>query len=302
MVTRERIMFIGLRQAYYLSPLNAARLSSRTILFLSVPKKDLSESRLRHIFGPAVENVSIATDCKDLQDLVDDRDDAAMKLEGTIVKFQKGANKERLKAGKSKGHGENGASNKRPDEELPQSRWVDDKARPTHKLKAIIGKKVDTIIWSRQQLTELIPQVQHEQNAHIEGHAKPLSAAFVTFATQSAAQRAFSQVSHHQLLQMSPRYIGVVPDDVIWKNLNVSWSRIPRNYLATAIISVIILFWSIPVAAIGAISNITSLIDKLPFLSFILDIPKTILGVVTGLFPAVLLTVLMLLVPIICRR
>lgn len=114
-------MFIGLRQAYYLSPLNAARLSSRTILFLSVPKNDLSESRLRHIFGPAVENVSIATDCKDLQDMVDDRDDAALKLEGTIVKFQKGANKERLKAVKSKGHGESEASNKRPDEELAQS-------------------------------------------------------------------------------------------------------------------------------------------------------------------------------------
>jgi hypothetical protein len=36
-------------------------------------------------------------------------------------------------------------------------------------------------------------------------------------------------------------------------------------------------------------------------LSFINDIPKVVLGVVTGLLPVVLLAVLMALVPIVCR-
>jgi hypothetical protein len=52
---------------------------------------------------------------------------------------------------------------------------------------------------------------------------------------------------------------------------------------------------------VGSISNINYLTDKVHFLSFINDIPKVILGVVTGLLPAILLSVLMSLVPVVCR-
>lgn len=51
----------------------------------------------------------------------------------------------------------------------------------------------------------------------------------------------------------------------------------------------------------GAISNINFLTDKVHFLSFINDIPSPILGVVTGLLPVVLLSILMSFVPVVCR-
>lgn len=38
-ITRECIYFINLRQAYLLSPFYSARISARTVLFCSVPKK-----------------------------------------------------------------------------------------------------------------------------------------------------------------------------------------------------------------------------------------------------------------------
>merc|ERR1711964_258862 len=66
-------------------------------------------------------------------------------------------------------------------------------------------------------------------------------------------------------------------------------------------IVLMILFWSIPVSVVGAISNVNYLTDKVPFLSFINDIPSQILGVVTGLLPSVMLAILMALVPIVCR-
>ena len=39
MITRESIYYINLRQAYLLSPFYAARISSRTVLFCSVPEE-----------------------------------------------------------------------------------------------------------------------------------------------------------------------------------------------------------------------------------------------------------------------
>lgn len=78
-------------------------------------------------------------------------------------------------------------------------------------------------------------------------------------------------------------------------------SRVVRKVVTTAFVVALIIFWSIPVAFVGAISQIDNLIKCLPFLSFINDIPKVILGVVTGLLPVVLLAVLMALLPIILR-
>lgn len=57
----------------------------------------------------------------------------------------------------------------------------------------------------------------------------------------------------------------------------------------------------IPVAVVGAISNITYLVQVAPFLKFILKCPTVLLGVITGLLPSVMLAVLMALLPIYLR-
>lgn len=72
------------------------------------------------------------------------------------------------------------------------------------------------------------------------------------------------------------------------------------NIACSAFVWFLCIFWTIPVAVIGAISNINYLTQVVPFLSFINDIPPVILGLVTGLLPVILLAVLMALVPIIC--
>jgi hypothetical protein len=101
---------------------------------------------------------------------------------------------------------------------------------------------------------------------------------------------------------MAPRYIGLVPDDVIWANMKIKWwERLVRVAATTAFLVALIVFWSVPVAIVGSISNIDSLTEKVPFLKFILKIPKPILGVITGFLPAVLMAVLMALLPIIIR-
>lgn len=101
---------------------------------------------------------------------------------------------------------------------------------------------------------------------------------------------------------MAPRYIGLEPTQVIWSNLRIKWwERIIRHSATVALVVALIIFWAIPTAVVGAISNIDSLTNKVPFLRFIDSVPGWIKGVITGLLPSVLMAVLMALVPIFIR-
>lgn len=233
------------------------------------------------------------------------RDEIANKLESAEVKLIKTANGERLKAIK------NGAS----PEEQPviddngesgslASRWLPQKKRPTHKLGkfGLYGKKVDTINWARSELETLIPETESAQSTYLAGETKKVGSVFIEFAHQSDAQIAFQTLAHHQALQMSPRYIGVHPSEVIWGSLTISWwQRVVRRFAVVGFIAALIVFWAIPVAAVGLISNVTYL-EKFSWLAWLKDIPSWIMGVISGLLPSVALSILMSLVPIIMRR
>jgi len=178
----------------------------------------------------------------------------------------------------------------------------DDRLRPTHKLKFLIGEKVDSIDYYRKHIGELLPKIQTTQRSYLAGKERFASAVFIEFETMAAAEAAFNKDYHRRPTKFSARQMGVQPDEIIWKNLKMnSKTRMLLHVVATIFISAMILFWSIPVAVVGAISNINYLTENVPFLGFINNIPPVILGVVTGLLPVIVLAVLMALVPVICR-
>jgi hypothetical protein len=308
MITREHIFYINLRQAYLFSPAYANRISSRTVLFTAVTSDLLNKEKVRTIFGrDKVKNVWVASDTKELEEKVKERDSAAMKLEGAETKLIVMANKARNKALKKQGSAEN------PETEIGDgqfddesgsvaARWVQAKDRPTHRLKMLIGKKVDTINWARAEIERLTPEIEELQAKHRAGDVKLVSSIFVEFYHQSDAQTSYQSVAHNLPLHMSPRYIGLDPTQVIWANLRIKWwERLGRHAATIAFVCVLIIFWAIPTAAVGAISNINALIDKVHFLSFINSVPSWIKGVITGLLPVVLMSILIALVPIILR-
>lgn len=304
MIARESIFYINLRQAYLLSPLYAQRMSSRTVLFTSVPDDYLDEAKLRRTFGKQVKNLWIANDCEKIQELVEERDKVAFKLEAAETKLLKLAGKARVKALKKGPLPPDEDDHGMGDDESGSaaSRWVEAKARPTHRLKFLIGKKVDTINWCRSELQRLIPEVDTLQASYRAGQGKFICSVFVEFYTQTEAQSAYQSLTHHQALHMSPRFIGVDPEQVIWENLSISWSsRVVRNIVALTFVTLLVIFWSIPVGFVGIISNIDALSKKYGFLSWLQKIPAVIFGVIQGLLPAVLLSVLMALLPIILR-
>ncbi|EEH06417.1 DUF221 domain-containing protein [Histoplasma capsulatum G186AR] len=307
MVTREGMFYATLRQAYFLSPLYASRISSRTVLFMAVPKALLTGSKMTKVFGKSIRRIWITTDCKKLDELVQRRDKLALRLERLETDLIKSANLARSKAMKRQKNDEECAADDgaRPETtgcDFDSVPWAKKVKRPTHRLRYLTGKKVDSIEWLRSELEKVLPEVEKLQKKHRDGGAKPIPAVFIEFDSQASAQTAYQMLSHHQPFQMTPRYIGITPQQIIWPALQYSWwSRIVRKFLAQAAITALIIFWSIPSAFVGMISNVAYLSNLLPFLSFINKLPQVIQGVISGLLPAVGLALLMSLVPVLLR-
>ena len=294
-VCRERLFFVGLRRAFYLSAAHAQRLSSRTLMVMGLPLEYMEEKALRQLFGANVRKVWIPTDCKSLEKDVKKQTKTALKLEGAEMKMIKKANAARIKAEKK---------NKAPpaEENAGPSQWLDEKKRPRHRLWPRFWQKTDTLNYCRGTLSELDRFVTQQQTEHLDLKHTKISSAFIEFNSQAAAHEAYQTIGVESKMKFNPRYVGVQPDEVVWSNLGVTYaSRKSKIIVATIAVWVMIIFWAIPVAFVGILSNINYLTNKVPFLSFINDIPPVILGLVTSLLPVILLAVLMALVPIVLR-
>ncbi|KAH7922752.1 DUF221-domain-containing protein [Leucogyrophana mollusca] len=205
--------------------------------------------------------------------------------------------------------------------------------RPSHRLPAgfmpfslpLIGTKVDTIEWCRNEIamtTKLLNEgrdkISNESPLPVpddfNGDGKvdkkdrpqqtypPLNSAFVTFNQQIAAHMAAQALTHHEPYRMYDKFVEVAPEDVIWGNLGLNpYEKRVRMAISYAITAALIIFWAIPVAFVGIISNIEGLCVREKWLAWLCKIPSPVLGIIQGILPPVLLAVLMLLLPIVLR-
>lgn len=209
---------------------------------------------------------------------------------------------------------------------VPKDKW------PSHRLPAgfmpfslpLIGEKVDTIDWCRKEIvttTELL--IKGRQTLTDEGPAlaedvngdgkvdrkdlnkqtyPPLNSAFITFNQQIAAHLAVNALTHHAPYCMADRYLEVSPPDVIWGNLGLNpYEKRIRMVISYAATAALIIFWAIPVAFVGVISNIQGLCVKESWLAWLCTLPSPVIGIIQGILPPVLLAVLMMLLPIVLR-
>lgn len=182
------------------------------------------------------------------------------------------------------------------------AQWIPVHWRPSHRPLANYGRRVDTIKWTRNRLKQLSPRIAKLRRQHRAGNARRMPAAFVEFDTLSNAQSAYQTLPHHRPFHMTPHINGIRPEEIVWSTLRMKWwERIIRSFAATAVVAVMVVFWSLPAAGIGLITKIDFLTDKVPFLSWINKLPKPILGLITGLLPAVALSLLMAAAPMILR-
>lgn len=283
MIYRELMFYTAVRAAVLTSPAYRTRISSRTVFISSVPKHHINEAYLAQLF-PGVEHVYVGRDVKDLEDLVKQRTKLLGKVEGAANKVLKKAIKARMKAG--------GAGSDNLEDYV--KKW------PTHRLKFLIGKKVETLEYAKKEMPDLNSKITKSQG--VVDSKEPLSAAFITFHTQSQAEAACQVLSSSEPLQMTPKNVGLTPEEVYWPNLRLPWwKRMLQATGATWAATALIIFWAIPVAFVGFISQIDQLIALFPWMSFLHNLPSVLFGLVSSLLPIILLAVLMMLLPIFIR-
>lgn len=292
-ITKETIYYTNLRQAYLTTPRNATRVSTRVVLFTDVPKNMRHESWIKADFL-GVKRVWWATDCTELEKLVDTMNHTAISLEDAEIKLSMIATKKLLK-------GKKRVDNSAPNGVASQQ-WISSSERPSRHI-AWIGRKVDAIQYYRDQLKNLISQVKALQKRHIQGYETPLPAVFVEFETQRAAQLAYSSKFWNQPGHMQAASIGLTSTkDVIWANLARSRpGRWQRTIIANIAIALLIVFWSFPIGLAGQVSNLDELSKTVPALQGWKKLPSSVRGTVSGLLPTIIISALVALVPILCR-
>jgi hypothetical protein len=295
-VARERLWLIGLRQAWNLSKRNAKRLSRRTVLFLSAPTAALDESNMQRFFGKDAVRVWPVTKTDKLRSLVSSRNSLVEELESAELSLIQKAN-ERGRKRQSK--------NSRRDITYDSlSSGIKMSLRPTHRLKtAPVGKQVDSIDWFREQIKTKDGEIEkaRESNESVNSHGGA-AAVFVEFRTQAAAQQACQQIASADILSLTPRYTGVMPNEVIWENLTLPPARrMSQEGVAVALVIATIAFWSIPVSLLGAVSNIGYLAQNVEWLAFLNKLPPSVMSLLSGLLPPLLLSMLASYVPKIFR-
>lgn len=289
-IYREMVFYTNLRSAVLVSPAYAGKLSARTVIFQTVPDKYLDERRIRKMFD-GVKHVWIARAQKKLEHKVAQRQKLCSKLENAMCGLLRKAMKAKIKAD-AKGE------LIEPSDELvcyvPQHKWPRMRKRP------IIGHKVDVLNYCEEQIPLLNKEISALQADYRS--SKPWNSVAVEFVNQWYAQQALQQDPYDQPLYFLPKQIGAEPEDIYWPNMRMFWwERLIRSFGASAFICVLVIFWAIPSAFVGMISNLTYLTNKIHFLRFIYKMPSQLLGIVTSLLPTILMSLLMLLLPAIIR-
>lgn len=288
LIYRELVYYTTFKHALQTTPFYDSLLSSRVLLLTEIPSKLLEEAELREYF-PTATNIWYGRDYTELQKKVKERTKLAKKYEGALNGVLTKAVKLRAKALKK------GKPAPEPADDLNKY-LKDGKKRPTHKLKFLIGKKVDTLDYGAEHLGELNKDIKKSQLEHNSNTQLP--AVFIEFPTQLELQKAYQAVPYNKELKKTRRYSQLSPDDVIWENLTLTPAkRYIKAFLANTVLTLTIIFWGIPVAVVGAISNIDTITKVAPFLEFINNMPKKLMGIITGLLPVVALAILMSLVP-----
>lgn len=307
-VARERLWLIGLRQAWTLSTPNAKRLCSRTVLFLSAPREALQKRNMAYFFGDGAIRVWPVTKPEPLQTLVSERNALVDKLESAEGVLIHKANSKKAR-NSIDGYDRGRLSYY----DLPELLRIAIRLRSKPKtfplsnflsnlLGVPYGKKEDTIQSLRDEIKEKQELIEEMRKDYQIGEPHGAAAVFVEFKTQVEAQRACQQVASSNPLALMPRYIGVKPNEVIWENLTIPpVRRISQEGIATSIVILTIIFWSIPSGFVGVVSNISYLAENVEWLHFLNGLPDPVIGVLSGLLPPLLTSYLTKDVPLLFR-
>ena len=97
-------------------------------------------------------------------------------------------------------------------------------------------------------------------------------------------------------------YPAPEPREVVWRNLPISLvQRLTRQFIVYSVVVLMILFYMIPIGFISAIISLNNLVNKLPFLKPIVDIP-VVNAILQAFLPQLVLIIFLFLLPFILLK
>ncbi|KAL3229778.1 Phosphate metabolism protein 7 [Nakaseomyces bracarensis] len=294
-IYRELYYYVSLRHSMQTTPLYDGLLSSRTVVVTELSDEYNTEGEFDRLF-PNATNIIYARKLKELHDMVKERDQTAEKYEKTLNKLinkcvkKQNTEKKREKLYKD-GKPKDDLSTYVPQKNRPKV-WLKHWPLPTY----LGGQQVDLLNHSTKTIGELNEKIKDKQaNWSKSSH---LNTAFIIFDTQLEAQRCYQSIPDILgFTDYGKCLIGYSPEDLLWDNMNLTKkARYMKRVVANLILTALIIFWAIPVAVVGCISNVNYLAERVYFLHFLNNVPSVIMGIITGLVPSLALSILMSLV------
>ena len=183
---------------------------------------------------------------------------------------------------------------------LPLNGWT--------RIVPFIGKRVDLIDHCLKQLARIEMDIEADQQElvdmeldHRDSTKYPRTrSAFIQFNTQIAAHMACQTLLHSSPFHILVQHVDASFCEIQWNSLSQTWRiRYARTGLIWIIMALLLLFWAIPVAFTGFLSQVTTLADSVPWLQWISDMPAWVSGSVQGVLPQLILSILTMVLPLI---
>lgn len=280
LILREYRIYVTLRHQY----LSKRDTPQYSVVISNLPKKLRTAQTLRKyledIFPDQILYVYVNVECKELEDLVDEREKVRNKLEHLLAKAAIDGERPMMKSKETGG-------------QIDEIEFHEDKLKELNKK---VEKEADDIFEKQHRFANKIQDSMHEApfvadiaesgeggngvNDEEEGEEKDenltedqkkeknimRSSAFVIFNRLRA-----SQISLQTLQSSKPIEMRITPapklEDIVWSNVGLDYRVQQIAILVSISASVaIILFWTIPTVFVAGLANASTLKDALPFL------------------------------------
>lgn len=290
--------FIQNRQLFSLELVHS--IAARTVMVTDLPNHLVGEHALAVYFenmNLSVDSVSVVRQPGSLEQLLDKRTQALLKLEQAWVKYV-GNPSSVVNYDPSLNVRSDTANGLLVDvgdggESQPNRLVVPRRSRPTLRPNWFSWKRVDSIEHLQSEFQELDELVQKRRRSKF----KPTNVAFVTFEKMSSAQIA-AQVVHASYHSQATTHLAPEPRDIIWANMSYSRASLrAREFLVLGVIALLFFFWVIPISALASLLSLKEIKKVAPWLGRLIDSNDRFGAIIQNSVPSVAMSSLNALWP-----
>ncbi|KAJ2643679.1 phosphate metabolism protein 7 [Coemansia sp. RSA 1694] len=280
----ELNVYTRLRIWWLTNPNHSSKVGASTVLVSTLPaaltSSDSKLSSMFDMFPGGVRQVIVNRNCTKLEKVVEERNAFVGKLEKALTTYAVKCEQAHAKSVKK------------------STAYVAPKHPMTRASKIPFkGSKLDVFEYYSTQIASLNQKICEMSGD--KDQFKRQSSAFVLFRKQLAAHMAAQTVLDYKPFSMNSVSLDVNPDDIIWSNLNMNpYDRRIRGYVSFAATVGLVITWTLLNTTLVGLVSVENL-KKIPALESMSD--SKLFGLFSGIVPAIVLTVLMALVPIILR-